>query len=75
MSLAFADNASSGIEPAYGWCHVRQRRLPDGELRAYEVDDHAWRLFRQCNGGDAPLPAAFVQALELPCQEDSPCPA
>lgn len=30
ISLAFADNASNGIAPAYDWSYTRTRRLPDG---------------------------------------------
>lgn len=47
ISLAFADNASNGIEPAFSWVYTRQKRMPDGTRRAYRVEDHAWRVFRQ----------------------------
>src|SRR5262249_22467378 len=30
ISLAFADNASNGIEPAYSWTYQRKKREPDG---------------------------------------------
>ena len=65
VSLAFADNASNGIEPAFSWTYTRKKREADGSQRSYEVQDHAWRLFRHLNGPDAPLSEAFVTALEM----------
>jgi ribonucleoside-diphosphate reductase alpha chain len=68
ISLAFADNASNGIEPAYSWTYQRKKRMPDGSTRTYEVADHAWRLYRQLGhdvSGDARLPPQFVTALQL----------
>jgi len=64
ISLAFADNASNGIEPPYSWTYRRRKRTADGGTRSYEVCDHAWRLYRQLRG-DAPLPPSFVTALEM----------
>ena len=64
ISLAFADNASNGIEPPYSWTYRRRKRTADGGTRSYEVCDHAWRLYRQQHG-DAPLPPSFVTALEM----------
>jgi len=64
ISLAFADNASNGIEPPYSWTYQRRKRTADGGTRSYEVADHAWRLYRQRHG-DAALPASFVTALEM----------
>ena len=29
ISLAFADNASNGIEPPFSWCYTRKKRMPD----------------------------------------------
>jgi ribonucleoside-diphosphate reductase alpha chain len=68
ISLAFADNASNGIEPAYSWTYQRKKRQPDGSSRIYEVADHAWRLYRQLGHdvtGDAALPPQFVTALQM----------
>lgn len=65
ISLAFADNASNGIEPAYAWTAVRRRRLPGGGLEDYVVEDHALRLYRQRKGAQAPLGPAFVTALQM----------
>ena len=68
ISLAFADNASNGIEPAFSWTYTRKKRMPDGSFREYAVEDHAWRLYRHLKGQDAPLTNAFVTALEMSAQ-------
>ena len=72
ISLAFADNASNGIEPAFSWVYQRKKRMPDDSTRVYEVADHAWRLYRQ-HGHDvsdaAALPAQFVTALQMAAQD------
>jgi ribonucleoside-diphosphate reductase alpha chain len=68
ISLAFADNASNGIEPAFSWSYTRKKRMPDGGFKEYAVEDHAWRLYRHLKGEAAPLPPAFVTALELSAQ-------
>lgn len=65
ISLAFADNASNGIEPPFSWFYTRKKRQPDGGFKEYQVQDHAYRLFREQEGEDAPLPASFVNALEI----------
>ena len=65
ISLAFADNASNGIEPAFSWTYNRKKRMPDGNFKEYAVEDHAWRLYRHLKGADAPLTDAFVTALEM----------
>ncbi|MEK8049748.1 adenosylcobalamin-dependent ribonucleoside-diphosphate reductase [Ideonella sp. DXS22W] len=65
ISLAFADNASNGIEPAFSWSYNRKKREADGSFKQYSVEDHAWRLYRHLKGADAPLTEAFVTALEM----------
>ena len=65
ISLAFADNASNGIEPPFSWSYTRKKRMPDGGAKEYAVEDHAWRLYRHLKGVDAPLTDAFVTALEM----------
>jgi ribonucleoside-diphosphate reductase alpha chain len=65
ISLAFADNASNGIEPAFSWSYTRKKREPDNSFKHYAVEDHAWRLYRHLKGADAPLTDAFVTALEM----------
>ncbi len=65
ISLAFADNASNGIEPAFSWFYTRKKRMMDGTTKDYSVEDHAWRLFKQMGGDVAHLPPAFVTALDI----------
>ncbi|MFO6419139.1 adenosylcobalamin-dependent ribonucleoside-diphosphate reductase [Hylemonella sp. W303a] len=69
ISLAFADNASNGIEPAFSWHYTRKKRMPDGTLKEYLVEDHAWRLYRHLKGEDAALTPSFVTALEMSAQD------
>ena len=68
ISLAFADNASNGIEPAFSWSYTRKKRMPDGGFKEYAVEDHAWRLYRHLKGEATPLTPAFVTALEMSAQ-------
>ena len=65
VSLAFADNASNGIEPAFSWMYKRKKRESDGSTTEYAVEDHAWRLYRELGGNMDPLPDYFVSALEM----------
>lgn len=66
VSLAFADNASNGIEPAFSWTYRRKKREADGSVAEYEVEDHAWRLYRALGGDTGALPPYFVSALSMP---------
>ena len=78
ISLAFADNASNGIEPPFSWTYTRKKRMADGTLQEFPVEDYAWRLYRHlvangalpAAGGGAMgthdrLPEYFVTALEI----------
>jgi ribonucleoside-diphosphate reductase alpha chain len=65
ISLAFADNASNGIEPPFSWFYTRKKRMPDGTTKDYQVEDHAWRLYKKLGGDPDKLPPAFVTALEI----------
>lgn len=65
ITLAFADNASNGIEPAFSWTYKRNKREPDGSIAAYDVEDHAWRLYRHLGFDTGSLPSYFVTALEM----------
>jgi ribonucleoside-diphosphate reductase alpha chain len=65
ISLAFADNASNGIEPPFSWVYTRKKRMADGTLKEFPVEDHAWRRFRAQGGDTDRLPAHFVTALEI----------
>ena len=53
ISLAFADNASNGIEPAFSWSYRRKKRMPDGTHKEFRVEDHAYRLYKHLQGEDA----------------------
>ncbi len=50
ISLAFADNASNGIEPAFSWFYRRRKRMPDDTMKEYLVEDHAYRLYKHLHG-------------------------
>ena len=65
VSLAFADNASNGIEPAFSWMYKRKKREADGSSSEYSVEDHAWRLYRELGGDVNKLPEYFVSALDM----------
>lgn len=65
ISLAFADNASNGIEPAFSWFYNRRKRQADGSYKESVVEDHAYRLYRGMGGDTDNLPEAFVSALEM----------
>ena len=65
VSLAFADNASNGIEPPFSWMYKRKKREADGSTSEYAVEDHAWRLYRELGGDVNQLPDYFVSALEM----------
>jgi ribonucleoside-diphosphate reductase alpha chain len=65
ISLAFADNASNGIEPAFSWFYTRKKRMADGGTKDYRVEDHAWRVYKGMGGNTDKLPPAFVTALDI----------
>jgi ribonucleoside-diphosphate reductase alpha chain len=39
ISLAFADNASNGIEPAFAWTYQRRKRVQGKEFESITVED------------------------------------
>lgn len=65
ISLAFADNASNGIEPPFSWFYNRKKRMADGSSKEYVVEDYAYRLYRLMGGDVNALPDYFVSALEM----------
>ncbi|MBV8210015.1 MAG: ribonucleoside-diphosphate reductase, adenosylcobalamin-dependent [Burkholderiaceae bacterium] len=65
ISLAFASNASGGIEPTFSWTYVRKKRMPDGTRQEYAVEDYAFRLYKRMGGDPSQLPPAFVDALQM----------
>ncbi len=69
ISLAFADNCSNGIEPAFSWFYTRKKRLADGSTRDYRVEDHAYRLYCKLGYDRENLPPAFVSALDISARD------
>lgn len=68
ISLAFADNASNGIEPPFSYTYTRRKRMADGTYKEYTVEDYAWRRYKHMGGDINQLPAYFVTALEISAQ-------
>ena len=68
ISLAFADNASNGIEPPFSYTYTRRKRMADGTFKEYAVEDYAWRLYKHMGGNVEQLPPYFVTALEISAQ-------
>jgi ribonucleoside-diphosphate reductase alpha chain len=68
ISLAFADNASNGIEPPFSWTYSRRKRMADGTWKEYQVEDYAWRLYRHVGGDVRNLPPYFTTALSISAQ-------
>jgi ribonucleoside-diphosphate reductase alpha chain len=69
ISLAFAGNASGGIEPTFSWTYIRKKRMPDGTKQEYVVEDYAYRMYRHLGGDEHHLPASFVHALEMSARD------
>jgi len=68
ISLAFADNASNGIEPPFSWVYTRKKRMADGTFKEYAVEDYAWRYYKFQGGDTSKLPDYFVTALDISAQ-------
>jgi ribonucleoside-diphosphate reductase alpha chain len=60
-----ANNVSSGIEPVYGLRHRRTLRSASGGPVCVELEDLAFRLWRERGGDPERLPASFVEATAL----------
>ena len=60
-----ANNVSSGIEPIYALHGHRSVRTADGAVKQVPVRDHAWALFIEQHGKDAPLPDYFIEGREV----------
>jgi ribonucleoside-diphosphate reductase alpha chain len=65
VSLAFADNTSTGIEPVFDWSYTRYFHGPDGHRHRFEAQDHAWRIYQSLGPSALRLPSAFVTALQI----------
>ena len=60
-----AGNVSSGIEPVFDLTYSRRILAPSGKSATQEVEDYAYRAFREAFGADAALPDYFVTAQDL----------
>jgi ribonucleoside-diphosphate reductase alpha chain len=65
VSLAFADNTSTGIEPVFDWSYTRHFHTSDGHRHRFEAQDHAWRIYKSLGPSALRLPSAFVNALQI----------
>jgi ribonucleoside-diphosphate reductase alpha chain len=68
ISIAFADNASNGIEPAYSWAY--KRKMSNGKM--IRVVDHALRVYEHLKGqvtDFSTLPPYFISALEISAED------
>jgi len=61
-----ADNTSSGIEPVFSFRQQRRIMTVDGGQETLELENKAWRLWREDAGANAIEPKYFITALELP---------
>ena len=48
---------------------MRHRRLPDGRWKTYDVEDCAWRRYRQAGGDVDALPQAFLTARQIDARD------
>ncbi|MEN8108186.1 MAG: adenosylcobalamin-dependent ribonucleoside-diphosphate reductase [Pseudomonadota bacterium] len=60
-----ANNVSSGIEPVFDFRFSRKVLNRDGEYVRFDLEDYAFRAWRQQGGDTADLPAEFVNARSL----------
>lgn len=65
ISLALCNNCSTGIEPVFSYVYQRNKRMPDGSTKTYDVEDYAFCLYKAHGGDTEALPASFVSALEI----------
>ncbi len=72
ISMAFADNASNGIEPPFSWTYNRKKREQDGSEKTIRVVDHALRIYEHIHGqvhDYRQLPPYFVNALQISAED------
>lgn len=65
ITQAFANNVSSGIEPVFAWHYKRDRKMMDGTLGTFDLEDGGYRLYREMGLPTDTLPKAFVTTQEL----------
>ncbi len=61
----FAGNVSSGVEPVFSLKYNRKVLQPDGSHSIEQVEDYAFRAFREIKGEAAALPDCFVTTADL----------
>ena len=61
-----AGNVSSGIEPVFDFRHSRKVLNQAGEYQRFDLEDYAFRLWREQGNETTDLPAGFVDACSLP---------
>lgn len=65
VSLAFAGNCSSGVEPVFDWTYRRAVRIGRDAPRVFQVENRAYRSYRRFFGEGAPLPAYFLKTNDV----------
>lgn len=69
ISLAFAGNVASGLEPAFAW-RYRRRTVTATDLPGeHVVENYAHGLYRARFGADAPLSPAFRRADQIAAED------
>ena len=72
VSLAFADNASNGVEPPFSWTYTRRKREADGSKERVPGGRPRLALV-PCAGGDVQrLPACTLLSARWRCRR-RPC--
>lgn len=64
ISMAFGDNASSGIEPIFSLRQERTKLMADGQRDTFVLESGAFRAFKRARGADASTDV-FVTALQM----------
>lgn len=68
ISMAFGDNASSGIEPIFALRQRRTKVMADGTRQVFMLENGAYRLFKMLKGEGAQS-NVFVTAQEMSVDE------
>lgn len=65
ISIAFANNASNGIEPPFSYFYTRKKRNQDNTTTEHKVCDYGYLLYKHTYGEEAELPSYFTTALDI----------
>lgn len=68
ISVAFGDNASSGIEPIFSVAQDRAKRMADGSVKTFYVENAAYRRYL-LEGGDAQSMDRFPSAMTMTVED------